>query len=67
LSRFPLSYKVCVVGGSVIGFVWGDDAFPQLEKAFGDPLTALLLALGGALVGALAHEIVTSVCALTLR
>ena len=56
-----------MVGGSVIGFVWGDDAFPQLEKAFGDPLTALLLALGGALVGALAHEIVTSVCALTLR
>ncbi len=55
-----MSYAVCVIGGLVTGFILGDVAFPEFEKVFGDSLTDLFLGLGGGLLGALAHEIVTS-------
>ena len=58
-SRVSASYGAFVVGGLVIGGLFGDVPFQSLEVMFGNWVTDLFLALCGALLGALAHEIVT--------
>ena len=56
--KIPSPYTLSVGGGMVFGLIFGDRLFPQLEAAFGDPLTDILLGLLGALIAALIYEIV---------
>jgi hypothetical protein len=41
------------------GFLFGDSLFPQLEATFGELVTDLFLGTAGALLAAIAYEIVT--------
>jgi hypothetical protein len=52
-----VSYTIYVLGGMVIGLFFGDKAFPQLEAAFGDPFTDIVLGVGGAIFAAVAYEV----------
>jgi hypothetical protein len=52
-----VSYTVYVLGGTFIGLFFGDKAFPKFEAAFGDPLTGIVLGIGGAVVAAVAYEV----------
>jgi hypothetical protein len=45
----------------VAGLLFGDFVFPDLEDAFGDPMTDLLLGLLGAIVASLIYEIVAHI------
>jgi hypothetical protein len=56
-SRVPVSYTVYVLGGMFIGLFFGDKAFPQFEAAFGDPVTDIVLGVGGAVFAAVAYEV----------
>ena len=56
-SRIPVSYTVYVLGGMFIGLLFGDKAFPQFEAVFGDALTDIVLGVGGAVVAAVAYEV----------
>jgi hypothetical protein len=42
-----------------VGFLFGDSLFPQLEATFGELVTDLFLGTAGALLAAIAYEIVT--------
>jgi hypothetical protein len=57
--RTPLPYTVCLIGGMAFGFLFGDSLFPQLEATFGELVTDLFLGTVGALLAAIAYEIVT--------
>jgi len=48
-------YLAC---GTVVGLVFGDRVFPQLEAAFGDPLTDIVLGIAGLVLAATAYELV---------
>jgi uncharacterized membrane protein YeaQ/YmgE (transglycosylase-associated protein family) len=56
--RIPDTYALSIVGGTSVGAVFGDKAFPVVEVALGDPLADIFLALLGAIVAALLYEIV---------
>jgi hypothetical protein len=47
---------LAVTGGMVLGLIFGDHIFPQLEIAFGDPLTDIILGLWGAIVAGFLFE-----------
>jgi hypothetical protein len=49
-------FVLAVTGGMVLGLTFGDRIFPQLETAFGDPLTDIILGLWGAIVAGFLHE-----------
>ena len=46
----PKIYAVAVTGGMLVGLIVGVKMFPQLETAFGDPLTDIVLGLWGAII-----------------
>jgi hypothetical protein len=43
-----------------LGIAFGDKLFTGFEDLLGEPLDDLILALGGGVVGGLAHEIVAN-------
>ena len=49
-------FVLAVTGGMVLGLTFGDRIFPQLETAFGDLLTDIILGLWGAIVAGFLHE-----------
>jgi hypothetical protein len=40
-----------------LGLAFGDRFFTGFEEALGEPLDAIVMALGGAVLGGLAHEL----------
>jgi hypothetical protein len=58
--RDRLPYMACLVGGMAIGVVLGDSVFPQLEAAFGDPITHIFLGIVGVVFAAIAYEVVAT-------
>ena len=56
----PTPYAMCLIGGTVAGFITGAWALPQLEQAFGNVATGIVLGIGGALLGGLTHEVVAN-------
>lgn len=58
-KRLLSTYARWLLAGMIIGIVLGDHAFPVIEETFGDPLAALILGLGGAMLAALIYEFVT--------
>lgn len=57
--RIPAtSYTVSVIGGMIIGVIFGDRVFREVEAAFGDPLTDIFFGLMGGLLAALIYEII---------
>jgi uncharacterized membrane protein YeaQ/YmgE (transglycosylase-associated protein family) len=59
-TRIPKAYTITVIGGTIAGVVFGDRIFPEMERAFGDPLTDIVFGMVGALIGAFAYEVVTN-------
>ena len=55
--RRPSSFFIAVAVGAVVGFLFGDLALPELKHALGDLLDDLVLAIGGAFLGGLLHEL----------
>jgi hypothetical protein len=55
-----VSYTICLIGGAAIGLFFGDMAFPGLEALIGDLYEDILLGSCGAVIGALAHEVVAT-------
>ena len=51
------SYALSVAGGTTIGALFGDEVFPVIEVALGDPLADLFCAMLGAAAAALIYEI----------
>jgi hypothetical protein len=49
-------FALAVTGGMVLGLTLGDHIFPQLEIAFGDPLTDIILGLWGAILAGFLFE-----------
>jgi hypothetical protein len=49
---------VCLVGGTLIGAVFGEKLFPGVEEMVGDPFTDIFFGLLGAFHAAIAYEIV---------
>jgi hypothetical protein len=43
--------------GAAVGFLFGDMAVPELKHALGDVLDDVVLAIGGAFLGGLIHEL----------
>jgi hypothetical protein len=60
----PLPYAACVIGGLMVGLLFGDLVFPALETAIGDPLADLLLGIGGGLCAGMGCEIASEIRAL---
>ena len=58
--RIPVSLTAWVIGGMAIGLLVGEGTFAQLDAALGDRLADLGLGIVGALLGALAHEVVAT-------
>ena len=56
--RVRLPYIVCLVAGLAIGVGFGGGIFPQLEVAFGEPLTDIFLGIVGVVFAAIAYEAV---------
>jgi hypothetical protein len=56
MSRIPWPHAVCLVGGMLIGVVFGDRAFPEIEAMFGDPATDIFFGFAGAFFIAIAYE-----------
>jgi hypothetical protein len=57
--RAPKVYTLYVTGGFVGGLLFGARVFSEIDGAFGDPTTDIVLGLLGAIVAALVYEIVT--------
>jgi hypothetical protein len=53
----PKVFALTVTGGMIPGLVLGDHIFPQLEAAFGDPLTDIVLGLWGAIFAGFLCEV----------
>jgi hypothetical protein len=51
------TYALSIAGGTAIGGFFGDEVFPVVETAFGDPFADIFFALLGAAAAALIHEI----------
>jgi hypothetical protein len=60
----PLPYAACVAGGLMVGLLFGDLVFPNLEAAVGDPLADALLGISGGLFAGIACEIVGEIRAI---
>jgi hypothetical protein len=60
-TRIPKAYAMTVVGWTIAGVVIGDRIFPEMETAFGDTLTDVVFGMLGAVIGALAYEIVSNI------
>jgi hypothetical protein len=60
----PLPYAACVIGGLMVGLIFGDPVFPSFEKAIGDPLADLLLGIGGGLYAGMVYEIASEIRAI---
>jgi hypothetical protein len=60
-TRIPKAYAMTVVGWTIAGVVFGDLIFPEMEAAFGDTLTDIVFGIMGAVIGALAYEIVSNI------
>jgi hypothetical protein len=57
-SRVPFAYIACLVGGTLIGAILGDKAFPWVEDIYGDPAADIFFGLLGAFFGIVAYETV---------
>ena len=57
-SRVPWPQAACFVGGTLIGVIFGDRAFPEIEAMFGDPGTDIFFGLIVALFALFAYEAV---------
>jgi hypothetical protein len=49
---------VFLVVGTLIGVIFGDRAFPQIEAMFGDPATDIFFGFVGAFFAGIAYEMV---------
>jgi uncharacterized membrane protein YeaQ/YmgE (transglycosylase-associated protein family) len=56
--RGPTTHALTIGGGFTAGLLIGDHIFPELESAFGDPMTDLFLGVLGAIVAGLIYELV---------
>jgi hypothetical protein len=56
--RIPSPYVLCLVGGTLIGAVFGEKLFPGVEEMVGYPFTDIFFGLLGAFHAAIAYEIV---------
>jgi hypothetical protein len=59
-DRFPRLYLAVVIGGTMVGAIFGDHIFPEEAAALGFPLADILFALLGALLVAIGWEIVAN-------
>ena len=57
-SRIPLPQAACLVGGTLIGVIFGDKLAPELKAMFGDPATDMFFGLIGAFFAGIAYETV---------
>jgi hypothetical protein len=58
--RIAYSYMACLAAGTVLGLLFGDRLFPDLEALFGDPVTDVFLGLAGMVLAAVAYEAVVA-------
>jgi 4-hydroxybenzoate polyprenyltransferase len=56
--RIPKLYTLTVIGGFVVGLLFGDHVFPEFEAVFGDPTTDIVLGVLCAIIASLIYEIV---------
>ena len=57
-SCIPLPQAACLVGGTLLGVVFGDKLSPETEAMFGDPGTDIFFGLIGAFFAMIAYETV---------
>jgi hypothetical protein len=57
-SRVLLPHTLCLVGGTLVGAIFGDKVFPGVEEMFGDPAADIFFGLLGAFFAAIAYETV---------
>jgi hypothetical protein len=56
--RIPFSYAVCLIGGTLVGAIFGDRVFPGVEAMFGDPATDIFFGFAGGFFAAVGYEMV---------
>jgi hypothetical protein len=56
--RFQSLHTVCLIAGTLIGVILGDRVFPELDAAFGDPVTDIFFGIVGTVFAAIGYEIV---------
>jgi H+/Cl- antiporter ClcA len=62
-----IAYVACIVGGLVLGLLFGDRVLPNLGAALGYPLADIFLGAFGGLCAGIACETVGEVLAALLR
>jgi len=56
--RIPWPYAACLVAGTLIGAIFGDRVFPEIEDMLGDPGTDIFFGLIGAFFAVILYETV---------
>jgi len=54
------SYTICLLAGMAFGPVCGEWFFSEFQSVLGEPWLDIAMGLGGAALGGIIHEIVTS-------
>jgi xanthosine utilization system XapX-like protein len=56
--RIPFAYVACLVGGTLIGAIFGEKVVPWVEDMYGDPSADVFFGLLGAFFAVIAYEVV---------